>query len=637
MPVYNGAKYLREAVESILMQSFGNFELIILDDGSIDDTKALLHEFSDPRICRLVHGENLGVSAARNHCLRMAQGELIAWMDADDISLPERLTLQRSYLRKNPELGLVGSQAIIIDGEGKETGRSDYASHPFLVDFLMPLAHPFCIAATMCRRELIEKAGSFQESFLVAEDYDLLLRLSDLCEIRQLEFPLYKCRVHSESLTGCRFSLQETTAAQFMSPRLSSCLNIPVSDELIFGMRQLLGIYWPGERPVSSFTIDMLLKLQENFLTRRHASGSDVRKLKRYIGRALINFAYHDHGPTGQYALQQATRLKIEIHSEGRSTADASSDAGKETRNASTRSDRSILIISEWDGETGNQNRYLLEILNQLPPSRRVILVGNSSTEEIRSLLTSGTTIQNLDLDFYTFPFLTQKEFAEAPRGEILAGYLETFFRVNLKALDVLREKVDPAGVDLVYSDSAGIILGALFAAQYEKPHLWRAPDKTTVVSEAARLWSRLMSELADELLPAQPMDPVASAGSFLRRIVGMGLDSSRRSALPADEFSRRLLRIGNVGSGSGIFGIFVRQVLDRQELIRLRDEELDSVKSVLRARDEELASIKPVLAARNEELQSIKEIISARDVEIDSLKFVLGARDAEPASIRRT
>ena len=119
MPVYNTKRYVAEAVESILAQTFGDFEFIIIDDGSTDGSRAILERYAkqDDRI-RLISRPNTGIVGARNEALGLARGELIAVMDSDDVALPERFEVQVAYLREHPECVVVGSRALIIDPDG---------------------------------------------------------------------------------------------------------------------------------------------------------------------------------------------------------------------------------------------------------------------------------------------------------------------------------------------------------------------------------------------------------------------------------------------------------------------------------------------------------------------------------------
>jgi glycosyltransferase involved in cell wall biosynthesis len=204
MPVYNGERYLREAVDSILNQSFGDFELLILDGGSTDGSPAILRDYAarDPRI-RLTSRPGMGLTASLNEMLDQARGEFIARMDADDISLPERLERQVQYLRGHPECVLVGSAALVIDPEGDplsvwftETTHEALDSRnldPTLLE--SSLCHP----AVMMRRRVVLDAGRYDPRCQIAEDLDLWLRLAERGRLANLPEPLLKYRYHGSN------------------------------------------------------------------------------------------------------------------------------------------------------------------------------------------------------------------------------------------------------------------------------------------------------------------------------------------------------------------------------------------------------------------------------------------------------
>jgi glycosyltransferase involved in cell wall biosynthesis len=199
MPVYNAERYVAEAVESILAQTFADFEFIIIDDGSKDRSLAILEEYAarDSRI-RLVSRPNTGIVKALNEGLALASGELVARMDADDIALPERLARQREYLEDHPECVMVGSRVLVIDPKGRPlTIMSDALTHEQIVDgFLAGRGQLVHHPAVVYRRQVVLEIGAYREIFDEAEDLDLFLRLAEVGRIVNLEEPLLKYREH---------------------------------------------------------------------------------------------------------------------------------------------------------------------------------------------------------------------------------------------------------------------------------------------------------------------------------------------------------------------------------------------------------------------------------------------------------
>ena len=179
MPAYNSERYLTPAVKSILAQTFTDFELIIVDDASTDQTPDIIHRFAqrDHRVRSLEQPANLGMSAARNRGIEASTGKYIAAMDSDDVSLPERFAKQIDYLHSNPEIGVLGTGALAVD-EGLNPmhpfdlpeKHSLIAINLFIASFLI---HP----TTMTSRALLESVGAYQPSLRTAGDTELWSRL----------------------------------------------------------------------------------------------------------------------------------------------------------------------------------------------------------------------------------------------------------------------------------------------------------------------------------------------------------------------------------------------------------------------------------------------------------------------------
>ena len=210
LPVYNAEAYVREAVESILAQTFTDFELIIINDGSTDDSGAILRELAarDTRIV-LVERPNDGLVSALNDGLEMARAELIARMDADDVSMPERFALQHARMVQEPELAVLGSFIRVMDKAGNTIRLSEYPLTPKAAARCLergcPVAHP----AVMMRRGAVLKAGGYRKVFSPAEDYDLWLRMSDLgYAIANLPQPLLNYREHGANVSKVHWEAQ---------------------------------------------------------------------------------------------------------------------------------------------------------------------------------------------------------------------------------------------------------------------------------------------------------------------------------------------------------------------------------------------------------------------------------------------
>lgn len=206
LPVYNGEQFIAEAVNSILKQTYTNFELLIMDDGSTDQTPKILKELAryDSRI-RLHRSKNRGLIATLNKGLTLSFTELIARMDADDCALPERLALQKAYMDAHPQIAVCGT-GIKMYESGRVVIPRYGAPFDVLCLFGSPMAHP----TVMYRRSVILKMGGYAEHMLAAEDYDLWCRLASAgYGIDNLPQPLLRYREHPQ-LTRIQYRRQSS-------------------------------------------------------------------------------------------------------------------------------------------------------------------------------------------------------------------------------------------------------------------------------------------------------------------------------------------------------------------------------------------------------------------------------------------
>ncbi len=176
MPAYNAASYVGEAIASILAQTFADFELIIVDDGSTDTTDEVIRSFRDLRIRHLTQ-TNQGISAALNNGIAQARGELIARMDADDVSLPERFAKQVAFLRNNKSIGLVGTWATIMSETGAPVGALEHPTDDERIRYALLFDTPFVHPSMMMRRELFAIVGGYDGAPSIFEDFNLWSRM----------------------------------------------------------------------------------------------------------------------------------------------------------------------------------------------------------------------------------------------------------------------------------------------------------------------------------------------------------------------------------------------------------------------------------------------------------------------------
>ncbi len=201
LPVRDGAAYLDEALESVIGQSCGDFEVIAVDDGSVDETPRLLQAWSerDDRL-RLITLNGVGPAGALNAAIDIARGEFFARMDADDISMPTRFQEQLSFLRQHPDVGVCGSWVKPFGAGWERTLR--YVSSDARIRAKLMFESPFAHPSTMIRRSVLERLPvAYREDVARAEDYDLWVRLSRVCELGNLERVLLRYRRHAMQVT----------------------------------------------------------------------------------------------------------------------------------------------------------------------------------------------------------------------------------------------------------------------------------------------------------------------------------------------------------------------------------------------------------------------------------------------------
>lgn len=178
MAAFNAEKYLREAMDSILAQTYGDLELIVLDDKSTDGSLQILKEYAaaDPRVVVLENEQNMGLTKSLNKGLAVAKGEYIARMDADDISVPDRFAKQVAFLDSHPDYSFVSCIGRYIDEEGREEQLRLFPETHEEICAMMPKVDAVMHPGVMFRREDIARIGNYCEDFRVVQDYDLWFR-----------------------------------------------------------------------------------------------------------------------------------------------------------------------------------------------------------------------------------------------------------------------------------------------------------------------------------------------------------------------------------------------------------------------------------------------------------------------------
>lgn len=246
MPVYNGAPYLAEAIQSVLQQTFTDFEFLIIDDGSTDNSAAVIQKFHDTRIRLFQNSTNLGLVASLNMGIKLAHGEFIARMDADDVCLPERLALQVAFMKAHREIGICGTWVEVI---GEQSGQIlRYPTDPDAIKcahlFGPALAHP----TVMLRSKLLNETKLlYDPSYKHAEDFELWVRAAECTSLANIGKVLLYYRLNPQQVSKRHSEEQNFTAERVRAAQLCT-LGIYPSDEELYIHRSISLLQFETDR-----------------------------------------------------------------------------------------------------------------------------------------------------------------------------------------------------------------------------------------------------------------------------------------------------------------------------------------------------------------------------------------------------
>ena len=240
MSVHNGERYLREAVESILVQSFDDFEFLIIDDCSTDASRTILAEYEkrDSRIIVVENEQNVGLSQSLNRGLSLACGKYIVRMDADDISLPERLQKQVAYMESHPLVGVLGTNIIYIDERGIPTAsgrpKDRQPESARVIKWLLLWRNCIYHPTVILRRYVLESENlKYNPLYTYSQDRELWTRLVKYTTITKLPQVLVKYRITSDSISRARRQEQLKASNAITQRELSSLLGQHVSEQVV--------------------------------------------------------------------------------------------------------------------------------------------------------------------------------------------------------------------------------------------------------------------------------------------------------------------------------------------------------------------------------------------------------------------
>ncbi len=292
MAIYNGERFAKEAIESILDQTFTDFELILIDDCSTDNTLQIMKQYDDPRVVIIENERNLGLARSLNRGLEVAQGKYIARMDADDISMPNRFSKQIEYLEKHFDIDICGSwiKSIDINGNSIIFGKCKYPLSSNVINcyllFQNPVAHPTVIF----RKRIFQKIDNYNPEFNIAQDYDLWTRTIGNCKIANIPDFLLKYRIHGNSLSNNfekalleEYKIRKNVNEKFLNSKISGY------DDKTFS-QWITG--FPDKNMNDILEIDALIsKIYKQYMNSIILSKDELKEINAFFAEETFNLA----------------------------------------------------------------------------------------------------------------------------------------------------------------------------------------------------------------------------------------------------------------------------------------------------------------------------------------------------------
>jgi len=293
MPVCNGEKYLKEAIESILNQTYRDFEFIIVNDGSTDKTEDIILSYHDPRIRYVKNKTNLQIVKTPNKGIKLSCGKYIARMDADDISLPNRLEKQVYFLDNHPDIGVVGTSYHIIDKNGNKLYDTIHMPQKdglirWRLFFSVPLVHP----AVMIRRDVISKVNGYGSAIIKmrekygAQDYDLWRKLFTKTKFYNIQKNLHLIRKHELNVSSIYSNENMENSTLIGQALISDCLHEYIPLELI-------RFFWGHQCANANEALDvcdLIYKLYVYYISNKALTSQEKKLIREDAAIRLLSF-----------------------------------------------------------------------------------------------------------------------------------------------------------------------------------------------------------------------------------------------------------------------------------------------------------------------------------------------------------
>ena len=300
MSVFNGERFLRQAIDSILKQTFKDFEFIIINDGSLDNSANIVRSFKDSRIILINEVQNKGLTHRLNHGLSLAHGKYIARMDADDISLPTRFEKQFNFLESHQDIGFLGTNGFYIDEAGKKQNSFMHYEKDLNIRWGILFNSQFIHSSIMFRRSLLPLSGKYREDQKYAQDYEFISRCLRHTGGANLMEKLVLWRKTSRNISTQKNAEQQ----KFGTQTAMSNINLLFGNDFVTEHDEALvfrSLYRGTYQNVNEEQVRRFMQILEKFIETQKISFANERALKKEVAARMFESIYRKGLNQGNY------------------------------------------------------------------------------------------------------------------------------------------------------------------------------------------------------------------------------------------------------------------------------------------------------------------------------------------------
>ena len=304
LPIYNGEQYLRRTLDSLLQQSFKDFEVVAVNDASTDQSRAIVESYNDPRIRLIDNPQNVGQTASLQIALENSRAEYLARQDQDDVSLPERFAKQVAFLDSHPEVGVLGTGYCVIDEHSQELGgTAAFYADETLSEMAWRLLWTARLvdSSVMFRRRDAVEVGGFNLAYRYAQDYDLWVRLSFEVGVARIPEVLLQFRVHSDNASNRFAEAQQLEVYSILSQSLTRYLPAELTPEDAERIWRVDNLNKSQARVDIMLTVGIIEKTFKAFS--RGLSGRELASVKKAVAEKIIKIAIRNRASLGWHIL----------------------------------------------------------------------------------------------------------------------------------------------------------------------------------------------------------------------------------------------------------------------------------------------------------------------------------------------